>query len=85
MHLMQYCTYSSTCTCTCRSVGLQLGSHPRATGLPVYALPKVDIAKGNGIKQVFLAEYENGFQLTIVFEDEDRPSAVTDAMVTASS
>jgi len=51
--------------------------------LPVYALPKADTVEGNGIKQVFIAEYENGVEFTVVFMDEDRPSKLTDAVYDA--
>lgn len=46
--------------------------------LPVFAIPKVDLAGDNGIKQVFMAEYEGGVELTVIFDDEDRPDAVSD-------
>ncbi|KAL1518836.1 hypothetical protein AB1Y20_003113 [Prymnesium parvum] len=42
--------------------------------LPVIAYPAVDEEAGNGIKRVFVAEYEGCVELTIVFWDEDRPT-----------
>mmetsp|Transcript_47176 Transcript_47176/g.78101 ORF Transcript_47176/g.78101 Transcript_47176/m.78101 type:complete len:221 (-) Transcript_47176:111-773(-) len=42
--------------------------------LPVLALPKIDLRYGNGIKRLYVAEFEGGVELTVVFWDEDRPN-----------
>jgi hypothetical protein len=46
--------------------------------LPIIAVPRVDLEGDNGIKQVFMAEYDGGVELTIIFDDEDRPHPLSD-------
>ena len=48
--------------------------------LPVFAIPRFDLQGDNGIKQVFIAEYEGGVEITIIFEDEDRPNVFSDML-----
>lgn len=46
--------------------------------LPMIAIPRYDLEGDNGIKQVFISEYEGGIEVTVIFEDEDRPNPVSD-------
>mmetsp|Transcript_43893 Transcript_43893/g.65099 ORF Transcript_43893/g.65099 Transcript_43893/m.65099 type:complete len:224 (-) Transcript_43893:236-907(-) len=46
--------------------------------LPCVAIPSEDFAKGNGLQTVYIAQYENGLELTLLFADEDRPNACMD-------
>jgi hypothetical protein len=48
--------------------------------LPIFAIPRVDIDGDNHIKQVFIAEYEGGLELSVIFADEDRPSKISDCI-----
>lgn len=46
--------------------------------LPIFALPQSDVTNGNGISAVWVAEYENGIELSVKFDDEDRPTKCGD-------
>jgi len=54
--------------------------------LPVMAIPKAtNLHRSFELKQVFVADYENGVELTCVFEDAERPNSFTDAIADAVS
>jgi hypothetical protein len=48
--------------------------------LPVVAGPAVDFQGTNQLQTVFIAEYENGAELTLLFMDEDRPNQCEDCL-----
>ncbi|KAG7363099.1 hypothetical protein IV203_026459 [Nitzschia inconspicua] len=48
--------------------------------LPVVAGPSVDFHGTNQLQTVYIAEYENGAELTLLFLDEDRPNACEDCL-----
>jgi hypothetical protein len=48
--------------------------------LPVVAGPSIDFQGTNQIQTVYIAEYENGAELTLLFLDEDRPNACEDCL-----
>ena len=48
--------------------------------LPVVAGPTVDFQGLNQLQTVYIAEYENGAEITLLFLDEDRPNACEDCL-----
>lgn len=48
--------------------------------LPCLAVPKEDQAGKNNLQTVYVAEYENGTELTFLFLDEDRPNNCEDCL-----
>jgi hypothetical protein len=46
--------------------------------LPVVAGPSHDFKGDNQLQTVYIAEYENGAEITLLFLDEDRPNACGD-------
>lgn len=48
--------------------------------LPCVATPSVDFDGSNQLQTVYVAEYENGTELTFLFLDEDRPNACEDCL-----
>jgi hypothetical protein len=48
--------------------------------LPVVAGPSVDFQGANQLQTLYIAEYENGAELTLLFLDEDRPNACEDCL-----
>lgn len=46
--------------------------------LPVVATPSVDFDGNNQLTTVYIAQYENGAEITLLFLDEDRPNACED-------
>jgi hypothetical protein len=46
--------------------------------LPVVAGPSVDFRGNNQLSTLYVAEYENGAELTLLFLDEDRPNMCED-------
>lgn len=48
--------------------------------LPVVAGPSVDFQGTNQLQTVYIAEYENGAEITLLFLDEDRPNMCTDCV-----
>lgn len=48
--------------------------------LPRLAFPSVDLEGKNNLKVVYVAEYENGTELTFLFRDEDRPNPCEDCL-----
>jgi hypothetical protein len=48
--------------------------------LPVVAGPTVDFQGLNQLQTVYIAEYENGAEITLLFLDEDRPNSCEDCL-----
>jgi hypothetical protein len=48
--------------------------------LPCVAGPKIDFEGKNQLATLYVAEYENGAELTLLFLDEDRPNMCTDCI-----
>ena len=52
--------------------------------MPVFIMPEADISAGNGIEAVFFKEHNTdagiSVEVTVVFYDEDHPSAFTDGL-----
>lgn len=48
--------------------------------LPCCGIPKVDAEGKNNLHTVYVAEYENGTELTFLFLDEDRPNKCEDCL-----
>ncbi len=48
--------------------------------LPVIAGPSVDFLGTNQLQTIYIAEYEHGAEITLLFLDEDRPNACEDCI-----
>jgi hypothetical protein len=48
--------------------------------LPCVACPSVDFEGNNQLQTIYVAVYENGTELTLLFLDEDRPNACEDCL-----
>ena len=48
--------------------------------LPVVATPAVDFHGKNQLQTVYIAQYENGAEITLLFLDEDRPNMCEDCL-----
>jgi hypothetical protein len=48
--------------------------------LPCVACPSVDFEGHNQLQTIYVAVYENGTELTLLFLDEDRPNACEDCL-----
>ncbi|KAL3915794.1 MAG: hypothetical protein SGARI_008109, partial [Bacillariaceae sp.] len=46
--------------------------------LPSVGIPSQDFEGSNQMTCLYVAEYENGYELTLLFLDEDRPNACAD-------
>lgn len=48
--------------------------------LPCLAVPQVDQQGHNNLQTVYVAKYEHGTELTLLFLDEDRPNQCQDCL-----
>ena len=54
--------------------------------LPILRSPEADIKQGNnGPETIYVAEYENGAEVTVLFLDEDRQANARTVSTTASA
>ncbi len=57
----------------------QLETEGYTKTLPIFLLPEIDIKNGNELVAVFISKRQkNELSITVIFKDEDHPSAITD-------